>query len=382
MTMLPRERVEAAFRKHRADRVPIFHAGWSSWAASIVLGREAYAGGGIQQWREACALWAGPDAHAEFLERSFTDAIAISLAAGQDMLRVEYWRYPVKPTRRIDERTFMYGDLDGHWEVRRFDPDTELYQIVDRSPRPEPTMADFERRVEAMERSLENYHPTAKNFPAYARAFALYGVDYAIAGAGIGIGVGQSELHLRAIAERPDLVARFLDVQAERAGRNAAVMAEIGIRYLRGGGDFAGKHGPLYSPRAFHELMLPRLQKISRCCHRLGAYHLFASDGDLWPVAEDLFGRSGVDGYYEIDKLAGMDLRRLREAFPELTLIGGIASQTLHRGTRDQVIAETLEALEAAHELGGIIVGVSNYPLPGTPPENIIAMLETIRDNR
>ena len=65
--------------------------------------------------------------------------------------------------------------------------------------------------------------------------------------------------------------------------------------------------------------MLPRLQKISRCCHDLGVYHLFASDGDLWPVADDLFGRSGIDGYYEIDKLAGMDLRRLREAQPQPT---------------------------------------------------------------
>ncbi len=380
--MLPRERVEAAFRKQKPDRVPIFHAGWSSWAASVVLGREAFVGGGIQQWREACALWAGPDAHAEFLERSFTDAVAVSLAAGQDMMRVEYWRFPRRPTRRIDERTFMYGDPDGQWEVRRFDPDTELYQVIDRSARPEPTMADLQHEVEAMERTLESYRPGPQTFPAYARAFTLYGVDYAIAGAGVGLGIGQSELRLRAVAERPDLIARLLDVQAERACRNAAAMMQIGIRYLRGGGDFAGKHGPMYSPRAFRELMVPRLQKISDCCHRLGAYHLFASDGNLWPVADDLFGRSGVDGFYEIDRLAGMDLRRLRQAFPNLTLIGGIASQTLHMGTREDVIRETLDALEAADELGGIIVGVSNYPVPGTPPENIIAMLETIRDNR
>jgi hypothetical protein len=32
--------------------------------------------------------------------------------------------------------------------------------------------------------------------------------------------------------------------------------------------------------------------------------------------------------------------------------------------------------------LGRIIVGISNYPVPGSPPANIEAMLETIRLSR
>jgi hypothetical protein len=379
---LPRQRIRAAFEHRPTDRVPIFHVGWSSWAASVVLGREAYVGGGIQQWREACALWQGEEAHQEFWQRSFEDALAVSIAADQDMLRPEYWRLPIKPTRRLDEYTFLYGDPEGSWEVRRFDPDTELYQVIDRSPRPTPSPADLEREVERMEQSLQTYNPTAATFPAYAEAQRRYGHQYAIAGAGVGIGIPLSEPWLLALADRPDLVARYLDVVAEQACRNAAVMAGLGIRFLRGGGDMAGKHGPAYSPRLFRDLMLPRLRRISATCHRLGCYHLFASDGNLWPLASDLFGRSGVDGYFEIDRDAGMDLRRLRQAFPHLTLIGGISSRTLHRGTRQEVVAQVLDALQAARELGSIIVGVSNYPLPGTPAENILAMLETIRDNR
>jgi uroporphyrinogen decarboxylase len=380
--MLPRERIQAAFEHRHCDKVPVFHAGWSSWAASVVLGREAYVGGGIQQWREACALWEGPDAHAEFLERSFTDAIAISLAADQDMIRPEYWRLSVKPSKRIDEHTFLYGDPGGQWELRRFDPQTELFQVVEQSPRPPVEMEDLERSVEGMEANLDKYSPTRETFSFYARAQECYGEKYAVAGGGIGVGIGQTEEWLMAVVLRPDLVARRLDVAAEHAARNAAVMAELGIPYLRGGGDFAGKHGPMYSPRAFRELVLPRLQKVSESCHRLSCYHMFASDGDLWPVADDLFGRSGVDAYYEIDLLAGMDLRQLRQRFPHLTLVGGIASQTLHLGSREEVVAQTLDALQAARQHGSIIVGVSNYPVPGTPPENIIAMLETIRENR
>jgi len=149
-----------------------------------------------------------------------------------------------------------------------------------------------------------------------------------------------------------------------------------------GGGDFASKNGPFYSPRAFHNLMLPALRRVSEACHAVGAYHMFASDGNLWPVAEDLFGASGVDCFYEIDRRAGMDLARLRTTFPHLTLLGGIASETLHLGTRAEVIQEVRSALAVAKEHGSIIVGCSNQIVPHTPPENIWAMMETLHAER
>ena len=95
-----------------------------------------------------------------------------------------------------------------------------------------------------------------------------------------------------------------------------------------------------------------------------------------------MFNTAGIDGWLETDRSAGMDLRRLRERFPKVTFQGNIRSQLLHAGTRDEVVRETMDCLETAHELGGVIVGVSNLIMPGTPPENILAMLETIEKNR
>ncbi|MDA0711946.1 MAG: hypothetical protein O3B73_17240 [bacterium] len=149
-------------------------------------------------------------------------------------------------------------------------------------------------------------------------------------------------------------------------------------RVLRIG--FAGYHGPFYSPRAFHTLVWPRLCKIAHIIHENRGKVLFASDGDLWPVADDLFGSSGVDGFYEIDRLAKMDLGALRKTFPQLTLVGNISSHTLHVGSRADVVEETLSCLEDARTYQGIIVGISNQPVPGTPLENIEAMLRTIAD--
>jgi len=100
--MTPRERILATFEHEPTDKVPIHHIGFSGDAASKILGREAYVGGGIQQWRESKALWDGEEAHREFLKRSIEDAFEVAKATDQDIIRFHYWRLPLKPTRKID----------------------------------------------------------------------------------------------------------------------------------------------------------------------------------------------------------------------------------------------------------------------------------------
>ena len=380
--MLPKERVEAVFEHRPTDKVPIYQAGISSRVASALLGREAFVGGGIQQYREAVALWEGPKAHEEFLARSRRDAFDLVRILELDLVRPSYWRMPTKPTKRIDEYTFLYGSLEAEWHVMRFSPETELYQVVDRSAATEPSPDDLEQTVVALEASVEDYHPTPNDFPDITAALAEFGEHRAVPGTGIGVCIPKESVWLEAIAVRPDLVARHLMAQAQRAARVVPVMAAMGARFLMGGGDFASKHGPFYSPAAFRKLTLPAVRFVSESCHSHGCYHMFASDGNLWPVAADLFGASGVDCFYEIDRRAGMDLRRLRESFPHLTLLGGISSETLHLGTRKEVIEETLSALQVAKEWGSCIIGCSNQIVAATPIENVEAMMETLHQYR
>jgi len=380
--MLPKERVLAAFEHRETDKVPIYQAGFSSRVASAVLGREAYVGGGIQQYRESKALWEGEAAHQEYLERSRQDAYDLIKVLDLDMVRAAYWRLGEKPTKKIDEYTFFYGDENGTWKIRRFDPETELFQVVDYGPKHELTLEEIEAAVQAHEKSLENYRPTEASFAVAKDALDYFGHERAVQGSGVGVCVPRERAWLEAIALRPDLVRRYLDCQAERNIKNIEVQAKMGFKFLAGGGDFASNKGPFYSPRSFHELMLPALKKVSDACHAHGTFHMFASDGDLWPVADDLFGASGVDCFYEIDGKAGMDLRKLRERFPHLTLMGNISSYTLHRGSKKDVIAETLDCINAAKECGSIIVGCSNQIVSQTPIENFWAMMETMWENR
>jgi hypothetical protein len=385
MEMTSRKRVLAALRQCETDKVPVHHLGFSSEVASALLGREAYVGGGIQQWREACSLWQGGRTHKEFLDQSFQDAIDIALLCEHDIVRPSYWRHDVPPTQRVDEYTFLYEHgPESSWTVLRFDPDSEQCNLFACAPRSRRTLDDLEEQVTVEERASAEYQPREDDFSFEIRAQRLLGQERVVrvGGVGVGLPLQDTEAWFEAMALRPDLVARHLDSQVELARRNVEFLVPFGFRLFFGGADFASNTGPMYSPSAFRDLVLPRLMQVSEVCHQHGSAHLFASDGNLWPVAGPLFGQSGIDGYYEIDRRAGMDLGQLRDRFPCLTLLGNISSHTLHLGSREEVIAETVSCLEEAAHHNGIIVGASNYIVPHTPIDNVIAMLDTIRDYR
>ncbi|RJS85996.1 hypothetical protein CW702_00190 [Candidatus Bathyarchaeota archaeon] len=379
--MTPKERVLATFEHETTDKIPVHHVGFSGRVASAILGREAYVGFGIQRWREACFLLKGEEEHRKFLERSINDAFEVATATEQDILRLQYWRLKEKPTKRIDDYTFLYGDLKGSWRIMKFHPYSELYGVVDEYPKNKVTFRSIKETVERAEERLDEA-PKIPDVSEERMLIERFGKEYAVRVHGGFIQVPLNSTWLAAVVSKPELVERYLDVQLELALRRIRALADAGAKLIFGGGDMAGNDGPFYSPKAFRRLMVPRLQKIAEECHKYGMYYLFASDGNLWPIADDLFGRTGVDGYYEIDRRAGMDLGKLRKRFPNLVLIGNISSYTLTEGTRDDVIKETLSCLREARRSRGIIVGVSNAVLPSTPIDNVFAMIETLRRYR
>ncbi len=381
--MKPVERVETVLRGEKPDRTPVMHISFSSRIASHILGREAYVGGGIQQYREAVALWNGPDAHAEYLQRCEEDAVAIALACGHDCIRPYYWRMNVKPAARIDEQTFRYEHPDGSWEVRRFDAPTELYNVTDESPRPEVRFEDLAKIVEDAEREVQDYEPAEEQFADVLRVVDELGDEYAVRSGGPWTCIPHEEpAWLEATLLAPDLVGRHLDVQVVRSLKNIDFLAPRGVRLFHGGGDMAYDHGPMYSPKVFHGLMVPRLKRISDRCRELGVYHLFGTDGNLWPIADDFYGASGIHGHYEVDRRAGMDIRKVHERFGHITMFGNISSFTLHVGTVDDVIAETRACMEEAKETGKVVAGCSNLIVPETPIENVEALLKTVDECR
>jgi len=159
---------------------------------------------------------------------------------------------------------------------------------------------------------------------------------------------------------------------------NTPVIASVGAKIVYGGGDCACNRGLIYSNEIFKQLMVPRLKRISDKCHEYNLFHVFGSDGYFWDVADSLYIDSGIDAHYEADCSCGMDIRSIRTKYPNITVIGGIAASTLDKKSQEYVKAEVTEAISAAKELFGAIVGCSNLVSPTTPIKNFMLMMELL----
>ena len=177
----------------------------------------------------------------------------------------------------------------------------------------------------------------------------------------------------------PGAVGDVLDCQLEVALVQVEAIARRGIRVVLGGGDMADKNGPLYSPRVFRTLMLPRLKVLTAWCRELGLHYVWRTDGNLWLVSDMIFNQAGVPGFGEVDYDASMELGRIRERYPDLVVWANASGDRIRRGSRDEVYAHSMRILEAS-EGTRYFHGCSNTVLPGTPPENVWAMMQARDD--
>jgi hypothetical protein len=392
--MTSKERMLAVMQGKPVDKVPVHHLQFSGHAANVILGREGYVGGAYLQWKAMHALWNGPQAHHEFLACCERDALAIAQACGHDLLRLHYWGWNIKPSRKIDDCNFLFGDPDKEWYVMTYDPQIELLTRRDgigatqlpashgQVVQGEPEEEDLQRQAQKEEELADSYQPPAgvdERLKGYYQRYP----DYMLKLGGETVFVEMNSVpDMLAIAYWPQLVARINVAKARRIAKDIPRLARSGMEVNFSGWDFCTKDGPIISPTAFRHVLTPALKIIVDAAHANSMRYFYSGDGNFWPVTEDFFDIAGIDGYYETDRSAGMELRPLRERFPRTTFIGNIRVQVLHRGTKDDVIREVMSCLEVAHELGGVVVGASNMIMPGTPPENIHTMLDLIEKNR
>ena len=155
------------------------------------------------------------------------------------------------------------------------------------------------------------------------------------------------------------------------------------------GEDFGMQNAPLYSRNMFEDILLPPLKRrwckvrkklnlinpeIKIMLHSCGAVSSFIPD----------FITAGIDILDPVQPLAaGMQPEKLKRKFGKsMVFHGGIDIQNLlPNGTPEEVAAETCQCLEGfeAHQ-GGFIVAPSHNVQADVPPQNIIAMIDAVKD--
>jgi len=376
-SMTSRERALAALRWEKPDCVPYFEQGVASNVASEVLGRKALTGGGGFRRDGVEAAMRGSDAYEEYLERHIRDWGDLAEACDFDVV-TPAWHGGGAATKKTDEHTYLFGDLDGDWEVQRHSPESDTFYTIDSNVRHEG-LAAIERRVQAAKGWAEE-----ERDPGRFRVLEMY-IDRfkgrrAVAG-GAGIAVPMSAPWLEAMRTRTDLIEDYLDATTRLACQDIADQARIGVDLIWGGGDLATNFGPIYSPADFRRFVLPRLKMMVKACHENGLTYFFRTDGWVWPIAGMLFEESGADGYGEIDAQAGMDMAEIRKRFPRLMLWGNVdCAGALVKGTPEDVAAETRSCIDKAAGAGGYFCGSSNVIHSGIPAANFLAIGQTCRE--
>lgn len=379
--MTSRERVLSAFRHKRPDRVPVYEQTVSCPVASEIMGRPMRTGGGRIRFEETAARWESEQAWQEYVGSMLDDVGDLVRELDFDLVGMP-WRHSPRPTEKLDDHTFRYGDPEnGLWSVYHYDPSTDVFDVVDSAIRREGIPA-IERWVAAEERwAAQARPPTAEDFADLFRIVRRAGGQRAIkAGEGF-LAIPPEAAWLEACRSRPDLIERHLDASTAISLQAIPALPAFGVSVLWAGGDLASNTGPFYSPAMFRRYLLPRLKQLTEAAHACGLVYLFRTDGNVWPIARELFVESGVDGYGEIDVDAGMDMARLAREFPHLTLWGGVScGSTLVFATRQEIRARVKRVIEACGASGGLILGSSNSIHSSIPASNFLAMLEAARE--
>lgn len=343
------ERLMAAIRGEKTDRVPNFEVLIEDQHVERLLGRKAGntlgVGGDPAKGSEA-AQGVRPMFPHDYLE--------LCRIIGQDAIVLESLWTPIKQRK----------------------PDGTVVPWNDRSLK---SRADLERIVWPDERDLE--------------AKLRYVREYVTAAQGTGIGVmflcgcifqtlyefivGLSDCMVMTV-EEPDLFDELMS-------RSAAYYAELVRRVVAEGvdiiflaDDFAYNKGLFIQPKRFERIWRPHFERILAPAHSAGKPILFHSDGKIDDAVEMLLDM-GVDCLNPMDP-SGIDYREYKRRYGQrVTLSGNIdITWPLVKGTPEDVERDVKEHTDVLKPGGRWIGGSSHSIVNYIPHENFVAMVNAI----
>jgi len=180
-------------------------------------------------------------------------------------------------------------------------------------------------------------------------------------------------------ALRPELVHKLAQIGLEYHAELYRKLIVEGVEIVVLGDDYAGKTGPFMSPAHFEQFILPSLKTLVGVIKDAGAYCIKHTDGNIWKILDMLIG-CGIDMLGPLEP-AYMPLDEVRRySAGKLGVMGNVDVDLLIRGSVEDVRAATKELLRRVSPLGGHILSSGNTISSGVPGENLMAMLEVVKE--
>jgi len=126
--------------------------------------------------------------------------------------------------------------------------------------------------------------------------------------------------------------------------------------------DLSYNHGPMISQECFEEFLTPFYRELTSLLKPFGIHAFMDSDGDIMPIIPWLLD-AGIEGLGPLERMAGVDIVRLREQYPDFRLVGAFDKMLMHKG--EEAMRTEFERIFPVIRQGGYLPTVDHQ----TPPD-------------
>ena len=181
-----------------------------------------------------------------------------------------------------------------------------------------------------------------------------------------------------------EIYARETDIAIDNLNKLFGVIGNrIDVAYICGA-DFGTQNSTFCSPETFRRVWLPYYKKVNDWIHQNTGWKTFKhSCGAIEPLLS-LFIESGFDIINPVQiNASGMDPLMLKQKYGDEIIFwgGGVDTQGVFAfGTPEQVKDQVKRQCEIFNNNGGFVFNTVHNIQANVPFENVIAMLEALRD--
>jgi len=290
----------------------------------------------------------------------------------QTLVNVNLLLCPMFDVRVVaeDDERFEYIDIDG---VRRIFlkqeatiPTAMGYPIRDRASW-EQLKAERLRRDNIRDRFPANWSDLVAEYRRRDYPLALGGYPHGFFGTLVHL-MGYEELFVN-FYDQPELIHDILDTFTDLwIAVYEEVLKDVEVDHIQIWEDISAGTGSMVSPALIREFMLPRYKRLTDFVKSKGIKHVFVdTDGDCFDLIP-LFLEGGATGMYPMEASCGMDIVKVRKAFPRLQMLGGVPKAEIAHGPRH--IDRILEPVAAVLKTGGYIPFGDHFIPPDVSWEN------------
>ncbi|MEI6500609.1 MAG: uroporphyrinogen decarboxylase family protein [Armatimonadota bacterium] len=176
------------------------------------------------------------------------------------------------------------------------------------------------------------------------------------------------EPHLLAFYDQKDLMHRMNEDQLAYMHRCIEQFCDLCVPdFMTFGEDMSYNHGPMIGQTLFEEYLTPYYHRIIPALKERGIHILIDSDGQIEPLVP-WFENCGLEGLLPLERMAEVDVNRVREQHPQWKMIGGFDKTVMHLG--EARIRQEFERLMPAVKAGYFIPSCDHQTPPGVSLED------------